>query len=890
MPAPRIVSGGPTTMAENPWQVSIQRYGSHYCGGTLIAPQWILTAAHCPVAPYRSSDVDTAVVGRATLSATGTGQRLRIAAADLLPAPSSYDSDTRRYDLRLVRLASPASLGPNVSFLQLDRTVVGSLRSVRISGWGSTAGYLPGGDVPAPQLADRLQQAAVPTVSDTECANVSANQAGLIDATSMVCAAVPDAAPDSAFGADTCQGDSGGPMVRFAGEQAPSITDGRLLGVTSFGWGCGAPGQVGVYAEVAPAVGAIEAAVEAAGAPARPNQPTVVRGDGSATVSFDPVPGATSYLVVAQPGGAAVARSAGPVTVSGLANGTTYRFAVVAVAGSVSSLPSDWSASVTPGPASVDPLVVAPTITSVALGDGTATIRFGAIDGAGAYRVESDPPGLQAGEPAGPLVVSGLVPGVTYRFRVVAIDDAGDGPPSEWSDPVVGAARPDQPLAVSAVPIDATSISVAVVAGEVNGPGPLAFTASVAGRSVSSATSPLVLDHLTPGATVTVRATQSNAVGTSAARTATVALAQPEGVYHALDPTRLLDTRLDQGGCCGPIPAGGVRSLSLTAVGQPLHGESPDAVVVNVTVVAPGGDGYVTVYPCGSSPPTASSVNYRRGQTIANLVTVTPASDGTVCFTSYARSHLAVDLEGWYGTGPGATFRALSPGRLHDTRSGARLAAGQELRLLLNGGDGAPPPALTAMVVNVTVVNPLGDGFVTAYPCGGAAPTASNLNYVRGQTIAAMVIVPVDDAGRMCFVSHAATDLVVDAFGMFVSDGSGSTFEPVAPDRVLDTRIGVGGARAVVPAGGSRTLALASAPPGATGVVVNLTAAGPAAGGYLAAYPCGTSPPTSSNLNYSAGQTIANLAVVALGADASVCITSYAATDVVVDLAGWFVG
>jgi len=79
-------------------------------------------------------------------------------------------------------------------------------------------------------------------------------------------------------------------------------------------------------------------------------------------------------------------------------------------------------------------------------------------------------------------------------------------------------------------------------------------------------------------------------------------------------------------------------------------------------------------------------------------------------------------------------------------------------------------------------------------------------------------------------------------------------------------------------------------PPGASSVALNVTAAAPDADGYVAIYPCGTSP-FISNVNYRAGQVAAaNLAVVKLPVDGRVCFLSYAATDLVVDLAGWYSG
>ena len=111
-------------------------------------------------------------------------------------------------------------------------------------------------------------------------------------------------------------------------------------------------------------------------------------------------------------------------------------------------------------------------------------------------------------------------------------------------------------------------------------------------------------------------------------------------------------------------------------------------------------------------------------------------------------------------------------------------------------------------------------------------------------------------------------------------------FERITPTRVVDTRAGVGGARLL--AGQTLEIPLgAIVPAGATAVAVNLTSDGAAADGFLTAYPCGQTPPPTSTLNYLAGAPAAAGALVGLGAG-SLCVRTYADTDVVVDVSGWF--
>ena len=115
-------------------------------------------------------------------------------------------------------------------------------------------------------------------------------------------------------------------------------------------------------------------------------------------------------------------------------------------------------------------------------------------------------------------------------------------------------------------------------------------------------------------------------------------------------------------------------------------------------------------------------------------------------------------------------------------------------------------------------------------------------------------------------------------------------FTPASPQRLLDTRDGTGGHPGPLAGGSQLTLAVAGVgqvPADAVGLIVNLTATNATADGYLTAYPCGTTIPTASNVNYRAGTTVPNLVIVALGGG-SLCIFSNATTDVIVDVAGWY--
>jgi hypothetical protein len=223
-----------------------------------------------------------------------------------------------------------------------------------------------------------------------------------------------------------------------------------------------------------------------------------------------------------------------------------------------------------------------------------------------------------------------------------------------------------------------------------------------------------------------------------------------------------------------------------------------------------------------------------------------------------------------------ATFVPVPTTRARDTRaSGRRLAAGEERPVDLSA---LVPAGATAAVVNLTVDAPARDGYLTAYPCGTPPPLASNLNYAAGRARGAAATVTLDPTGRLCLRSYAATDVIVDVSGAYVPGDGGSRFTPVTPARLLDTRAG-----GRLGAGDAVSVAV---PSGATAATVNLTATSTGGPGFLTAYRCDQPRPLASNVNYGAGQTVANLAVVPVGVDGRLCVYASAATDVIVDLLG----
>ncbi|KAL4685670.1 hypothetical protein H8959_001267 [Pygathrix nigripes] len=186
----RIVNGEDAVPGSWPWQVSLQdNTGFHFCGGSLISEDWVVTAAHCEV---RTSDV--VVVGEFDQGSDEENiQVLKIAEVFRNPSFSIF---TMRNDITLLKLATPAVFSQTVSAVCLpsaDHDFPAGTVCVT-TGWGKTK-------YNADKIPNKLQQAALPLLSNAECKKFWGSE--ITD--EMICA--------GASGVSSCMGDSGGPLV-----------------------------------------------------------------------------------------------------------------------------------------------------------------------------------------------------------------------------------------------------------------------------------------------------------------------------------------------------------------------------------------------------------------------------------------------------------------------------------------------------------------------------------------------------------------------------------------------------------------------------------------------------------------------------------------------------
>jgi hypothetical protein len=248
-------------------------------------------------------------------------------------------------------------------------------------------------------------------------------------------------------------------------------------------------------------------------------------------------------------------------------------------------------------------------------------------------------------------------------------------------------------------------------------------------------------------------------------------------------------------------------------------------------------------------------------------------------------------------------FVPITPVRVLDTRTGiggnlVPLGPQTFTELGIAGVAGIPATDVTAVVLNVTAVDPTAPGYLTVTPSGVARPPVSNLNMVAGQTVPNLVTVKLGANGKVdVFNAFGTTDVVADAVGYYTTSGAVTTgrFTPLAPKRVLDTRTGVGVGGATAPLGAGRSIDLTVAgvdgvpASGVSAVALNVTVDQPTGSSYITVWPTGQARPLASTHNVVAGLTVANLVLAKVGAGGRVSLyNAYGTAHLIADVVGYF--
>lgn len=225
-PVQRIVGGQAITIRRVPYQVSVQRGGGHWCGGSLITAVVVLSAAHCYYDVRSPSQLNVRV--GSTYSNRG-GRLIRVASFinhERYTTPEQSD----QYDITLIKLAARVASSETTRYIPLNREEVAPRTPCYVSGWGQITEQNK-------TLPLQLRGVQLNTIDQQTCVN--ANRPSPVY-NSNICA--------YARGRDSCQGDSGGPLAAA----------GRLIGIVSWGIGCARPGLPGVYTRVSSYLGWIQ--------------------------------------------------------------------------------------------------------------------------------------------------------------------------------------------------------------------------------------------------------------------------------------------------------------------------------------------------------------------------------------------------------------------------------------------------------------------------------------------------------------------------------------------------------------------------------------------------------------------------------------------------------
>ncbi|MGH2476474.1 MAG: hypothetical protein ACRDIL_14545, partial [Candidatus Limnocylindrales bacterium] len=302
--------------------------------------------------------------------------------------------------------------------------------------------------------------------------------------------------------------------------------------------------------------------------------------------------------------------------------------------------------------------------------------------------------------------------------------------------------------------------------------------------------------------------------------------------------------------------------------------------------------GFLTAHPCGSTLPQISNVNVRPEGPTSNLAIVAVDATRQTCIFTDGGTDLIVDIVGWFGPG-GSPFHELAPRRAVDTRSPSKLPPG------VTGAPGVGqfveiprsmlgvPAEADAVVVNLTVTQAAGYGYLTAFPCGDDPPNTSNVNYNVGVDRANTSIMALGPQGSLCVrLSESSAHVIVDVNGWMGGDtgihyGAGAR-------RVADSRNGLGGWSGTFAPGETRVLdPTGQLPAGSRSAVLGIVSTVSSEDGFITVQPCGGNAEVS-NLNFVRGVDITNLTVVPLADDGTICVTTSQRTHIVVDVFGGF--
>jgi hypothetical protein len=388
--------------------------------------------------------------------------------------------------------------------------------------------------------------------------------------------------------------------------------------------------------------------------------------------------------------------------------------------------------------------------------------------------------------------------------------------------------------------------------------------------------------------------------------------------FYSLTPCRIADTRAGFGfsGYFGPpsLVADATRSFPVqqSACGVP---DTAQAYSLNITVMPHGTSlGYLTAWPTGLTAPSVSTVNSPNGFVVANAAIVSAGTSGAISVLASDDTDVLIDIDGYFApaSGPQAlSFYGVTPCRVADTRTGfgfsgafgpPSLEEGATRNFPVQQSSCAIPSAAQVYSVRMTVLPPAALGYLTTWPENLAQPDVSTLNAPGGGVVGNQAMVPAgtETGGPISVYVSNTTNLLIDINGYFGSPGSTGalTYYPMTPCRIADTRTGFGFTGAFGPpslvGGATRSFPVQQSscgiPSSAQAYSLNLTTVVPAEGslGWLTAFPDGDTTPVASTVNAPDGGVVASSAIVPAGAEGSISVYASSATNLLLDISGYF--
>jgi hypothetical protein len=349
-----------------------------------------------------------------------------------------------------------------------------------------------------------------------------------------------------------------------------------------------------------------------------------------------------------------------------------------------------------------------------------------------------------------------------------------------------------------------------------------------------------------------------------------------------------------------------------------VAGAAGDYAIANATITDPADSGFATVHSSTADWQASSTNNFTAGASLPNLTITKIGADGKICMTSSVATHMILDVAGYIKAGAVTPVTTPSADRIVDTRTAVcvvfdtsvspaecvrrvpgtsaspKIPAGKRVCTQSGGAEG------DYVIANATITDPADSGFATVHSSTADWQASSTNNFTAGASLPNLTITKIGVAGKFCMTSSAATHMILDVVG-YLKASSITPVSTTGADRVLDTRTsnicllhdGVGRClrrgpnRPASPpvAGPGDCVSLAGVP--GDYVIANATITGPASDGFATVYNSTADWQASSTNNFTAGASLPNLTITKIGADGLLCMTSSAATHMILDVVGY---